>query len=52
VVKRAEYTYAVDWWALGIIMIEGLFGRVSSSVHIEVKLINRSHTVNMQMNLL
>jgi hypothetical protein len=29
VIKRAEYTYAVDWWALGIIMVEGILGKVS-----------------------
>ncbi|WVQ96142.1 hypothetical protein IAU59_003245 [Kwoniella sp. CBS 9459] len=28
VVKRAEYSYAVDWWALGCIVLEGLVGRV------------------------
>ena len=28
-IKRAEYTYAVDWWALGIIMVEGILGKVS-----------------------
>ncbi|ORX37851.1 hypothetical protein BD324DRAFT_650394 [Kockovaella imperatae] len=28
VVRRAEYTYAVDWWALGCIVLEGLVGRV------------------------
>ncbi|WVW86748.1 hypothetical protein I302_108802 [Kwoniella bestiolae CBS 10118] len=28
VVKRGEYTYAVDWWALGCIVLEGLVGRV------------------------
>nr|ODN91161.1 AGC protein kinase [Cryptococcus depauperatus CBS 7841] len=28
VVKRGEYSYAVDWWALGCIVLEGLIGRV------------------------
>ncbi|WWD04309.1 hypothetical protein V865_002378 [Kwoniella europaea PYCC6329] len=28
VVKRGEYSYAVDWWALGCIVLEGLVGRV------------------------
>jgi hypothetical protein len=33
VIKRAEYTYAVDWWALGIIMVEGILGKVSTCDH-------------------
>jgi len=33
VIKRAEYTYAVDWWALGIIMVEGILGKVSLLTH-------------------
>ncbi|KAK8849516.1 hypothetical protein IAR55_004850 [Kwoniella newhampshirensis] len=28
VVTRGEYSYAVDWWALGCIIMEGLTGRV------------------------
>ncbi|WRT69524.1 uncharacterized protein IL334_006511 [Kwoniella shivajii] len=28
VVKRGDYSYAVDWWALGCIVLEGLVGRV------------------------
>ncbi|OXB37020.1 AGC-group protein kinase [Cryptococcus neoformans] len=28
VVKRGDYSYAVDWWALGCIIFEGLMGRV------------------------
>ncbi|ODO06945.1 hypothetical protein I350_04306 [Cryptococcus amylolentus CBS 6273] len=28
VVKRGDYSYAVDWWALGCIVLEGLIGRV------------------------
>ena len=28
VVKRGEYSYAVDWWALGCIVLEALVGRV------------------------
>ncbi|WWC92991.1 uncharacterized protein L201_007955 [Kwoniella dendrophila CBS 6074] len=28
VVKRNDYSYAVDWWALGCIVLEGLVGRV------------------------
>ncbi|KAK1923484.1 kinase-like domain-containing protein, partial [Papiliotrema laurentii] len=27
VVKRGEYSYAVDWWALGCIVLEGMIGR-------------------------
>lgn len=32
VVKRAEYSYAVDWWALGCIVLECMIGRVSLDV--------------------
>ncbi|KIR60119.1 AGC protein kinase, partial [Cryptococcus bacillisporus CA1873] len=28
VVKRGDYSYAVDWWALGCIVFEGVVGRV------------------------
>ncbi|KAL7425009.1 hypothetical protein Q5752_000696 [Cryptotrichosporon argae] len=28
VVQGCEYSYAVDWWALGCIIVEGLIGRV------------------------
>ncbi|WVR08215.1 hypothetical protein IAU60_005262 [Kwoniella sp. DSM 27419] len=28
VVQRGEYSYAVDWWALGCIMLESLIGQV------------------------
>nr|XP_031859711.1 uncharacterized protein CI109_004783 [Kwoniella shandongensis]KAA5526783.1 hypothetical protein CI109_004783 [Kwoniella shandongensis] len=28
VVRRGEYSYAVDWWGLGCIIVEGLTGKV------------------------
>ncbi|KAK4685391.1 hypothetical protein P7C73_g4760, partial [Tremellales sp. Uapishka_1] len=28
VVRRRDYSYAVDWWALGCIILEGMIGRV------------------------
>jgi protein-serine/threonine kinase len=29
VIKCAQYSYAIDWWALGCIIVEGIVGRVS-----------------------
>lgn len=35
VVRQMPYSYAVDWWALGCIVFEGLVGRVPFKLYEE-----------------